>query len=311
MNIKRRSFLPILFLLNSICPAQTSESSPEVTSYCLLGGISGGIKLSHNAPATIASELKDSKILLLITRHGLRKKTEKDAPSGDIPSKEEMAGIHVSIEKSMLKISSKSSKSLDELREGIMAYARMRLSGHTKEFILAALETRGTSPDKITDPDLRAIAAGKDLIPVTWLKKEKAGKIFRVQSAEGTIDSHWTNDGEAPAIPDMKKVIEVRRRVDYTLTDGDIGWRYSAHFESNGTLADFDEDMRFDAKETDPKYRKIIDAVESEVQSEMKKQGVAGLGSCHTFWLLKKEKLKAQGIAWRSPSDLNPNTCFD
>ena len=45
---------------------------------------------------------------------------------------------------------------------------------------------------------------------------------------------------------------------------------------------------------------------------KMKRAGDYGqFGSCHTFWHLKKEKLKVKGINWRSPSELNPNTCFD
>ena len=35
-------------------------------------------------------------------------------------------------------------------------------------------------------------------------------------------------------------------------------------------------------------------------------------GSCHTFWKHKKRILRDEyHMIWRSPQDLNPETCFD
>jgi len=35
-------------------------------------------------------------------------------------------------------------------------------------------------------------------------------------------------------------------------------------------------------------------------------------GSCHTFWKHKKRILRTEyHMIWRSPQDLNPETCFD
>lgn len=35
-------------------------------------------------------------------------------------------------------------------------------------------------------------------------------------------------------------------------------------------------------------------------------------GSCHTFWKYKKHILREKyHMCWRSPQDLNPETCFD
>ena len=35
-------------------------------------------------------------------------------------------------------------------------------------------------------------------------------------------------------------------------------------------------------------------------------------GSCHTFWKHKKKILRVEyHMIWRSPQDLNPETCFD
>ena len=82
-------------------------------------------------------------------------------------------------------------------------------------------------------------------------------------------------------------------------------------FKADGSV-DYVHDSRSDAKEVDPKYADVIDRVEAEVTAEMKKDGTHGqFGSCHSFWSRKKEKLKERGIVWRSPSELNPDTCFD
>lgn len=42
------------------------------------------------------------------------------------------------------------------------------------------------------------------------------------------------------------------------------------------------------------------------------KEGEWWFGSCHTFWKHKKKILRAEyRMIWRSPQDLNPETCFD
>jgi hypothetical protein len=93
--------------------------------------------------------------------------------------------------------------------------------------------------------------------------------------------------------------------------DGQLAWIYQLRFKENGTLEDVSEE-RCDAKEFDPKYEKIIKDVDQEITSEMKKNGTYGkLGSVHTFWSLKEEKLKAKGIKWLSPRELNPNIIYD
>jgi len=56
----------------------------------------------------------------------------------------------------------------------------------------------------------------------------------------------------------------------------------------------------------------MIKDVEDEVDGEMKRNGSFGrFGSVHTFWRLKKVKLKARGVEWWSPSELNPNAIYD
>jgi hypothetical protein len=69
---------------------------------------------------------------------------------------------------------------------------------------------------------------------------------------------------------------------------------------------------RRDAKEDDPKFQSTIKSVEAEVAAEMKAKGTfEKFGAIHEFWDLKKKKLQAQGIEWRSPAELNPDTHYD
>ena len=109
----------------------------------------------------------------------------------------------------------------------------------------------------------------------------------------------------------IPKVDEVCHWDLYTLIDGEVAWQYLVRFKANGSL-DYITDSRCDAKEYDPKFAKVIKEVEDEVHAEMKRNGTLGqFGSVHSFWWLKKEKLKARGIDWRSPSELNPNISYD
>jgi hypothetical protein len=104
---------------------------------------------------------------------------------------------------------------------------------------------------------------------------------------------------------------EVCRWASFVLVDGEIAWCYNVRFKSDGSVG-YVFDSRTDAKEYDPKLQPLIKQVDAEVTAEMKKNGSYGhLGSVHTFWERKKEKLKAKGVEWRSPGELSPNTIFD
>lgn len=259
-------------------------------------------------------ELNDPKTLRLLAKAESPAGETKSAKDSEIPGSV-LSSIQVRIGR-FRQISVYTLRELPAAYAGfddrVVAYAKGRMAGHTKEFMLAALESRRMSPDKIKDADLRSIAAHREPVPVTWLKQQKVGRVYFVKAASGQVVRHWLNDGETPRISPEEQVLEVRRRVDYILSDGDVAWRYSAQFKPDGTLADFAEQGKSDAKDSDPQYRKVIETVESAVEAEMKKSGSFGLfGSCHTFWSLKKEKLKARGIEWRSPSELNPGTCYD
>jgi hypothetical protein len=114
-----------------------------------------------------------------------------------------------------------------------------------------------------------------------------------------------------PSAKAFEVLSEQLRRVVYTLADGDIAWSYFVQFKSDGSL-DYAHASKCDAKDYDPKYEKVIKEVEAEVEQQMKADGTYGrFGSVHSFWHLKKDKLKARGIEWRSPSELNPYVNYD
>ena len=82
-------------------------------------------------------------------------------------------------------------------------------------------------------------------------------------------------------------------------------------FKADGSL-NYSSSSKSDARDYDQRYKQIMEDVTSEVTAQMKKDGSYGqFGSINYFWHLKKERLKAKGIDWRSPTELNPGTCYD
>lgn len=72
--------------------------------------------------------------------------------------------------------------------------------------------------------------------------------------------------------------------------------------------------MQYDPIERDKRYRKIFHDVDAEVDAMINaKYGEASfIGRCHLEWHLKKEILKKKhNIDWKSPSEMNPDVCFD
>jgi len=201
----------------------------------------------------------------------------------------------------------------DSVRKAIDSYVKERNAGHTRQFMLAAVSQQ-ESNSKSDDSGLNAIADDRPLIPVSWLQKgesgsvtNKAGELAR-RTVTTTVINGKTVTNEVANIP---KTDEICKWTSYNLVDGEICWRYFVQYKADGSI-DYIHDSRMDAKEADPKYADVFDQVEAEVTAEMKQDGTHGrFGSCHSYWRRKKEKLKERGIIWRSPSELNPNTCFD
>jgi hypothetical protein len=198
--------------------------------------------------------------------------------------------------------------------ERLNAYALARTDGHTRACLLAGLTNRPALAS-ISNPDLRILSTNYQLLPV-WLfhreetgtRTNKAGQMTGRSTTAIIVDGKLqvrTNNTHIPRID------EVCRWASYTLVDGDIAWRYVLSFAVDGTL-DWIHASKFDAKELDPRFRRVVEEVNAEVTAEMRGKGSVGrLGSVHTYWRLKKEKLKARGIDWYSPAELNPDSIYD
>ncbi len=201
----------------------------------------------------------------------------------------------------------------DSVRKAIDSYAKERSAGHTRQFMLAAVsqqESNSTSDD----PGRNAIADYRPLIPVSWLQKGESGSVtnkageLASRTFTTTVINGNTVTNEVVNIP---KADEICRWTSYHLVDGEICWRYFVQYKADGSV-DYIHSSRMDSKELDPKYTDVLVQVEAEVTAEMKQDGThRQFGSCHSFWIRKKEKLNERGIIWRSPAELNPNTCYD
>ena len=296
------------FLIHLGCAGLVTPTPiPDYTEITSLGAASDNSRLSlpHNAPRTIRKEVLDTNTVNKLARFGgvtdqelatvqvFKSTNNEDIMLGQLGSNE--AGF----------------KKLDELLRG---YIQARQEGHTKAFLMAGL-TNDLSV--IKDRDLRVIATNRESywspIPVSWLKKMDADT--QDYAADGTpifeIPDNKEKSGlKTNAVGQKLPVAEVRRWAQYSLVDGGLGWEYYVSFRADGSLESI-LGTRCDAKEFDAKYAKVIKQVEAEADAEMKRDGIVGLGSVHTFWSLKREKLKAKGIEWKSPSELNPGTMFD
>jgi hypothetical protein len=262
------------------------------------------VELSHNSPQVVRQEILDTNTIHLIAKSsGV---SEEDLATMRVAEDPAFKGV-------WLYQVGGSQRAFKVLSEHLRNYMGGRAGGHTRAFLLAALTNRAT-PSAISDPGLRAIATNRPSVPVSWLRKEdsgtstnKAGQLVS-RSLSMTIVDGKAVTNETTHIP---SVDEVCQWAMYTLVDGEIAWEYLVKFKADGTLDDIRE-AAFDAKELDPKYQKMIKAVETEVQAEMKRNASSGgFNPARNFWHLKKEKLKARGVEWRSPSELNPDTRYD
>lgn len=262
------------------------------------------LELSHNRPELIRQELLDTNTVRLVARFaGI---TETELSTIQVAPWSGTGWI------TLFQLG-KSDNAFKIMSEHLGSYVRTRHEGHTKAFLLAAL-TNSASSSPISDPDLRVLATNRTFLPLSWVRKEESGtttnKAGTVVSRTITtrVVNNQTITNETTHIP---KADEVCRWVSYIVVDGEIAWRYFVMFNADGSL-NYVSDSKYDAKDYDPKYQKIIKEVEAQVRSEMKKNGSYGkFGSVHGFWHLKRDKLKAKGIQWRSPSELNPNTNYD
>ena len=57
-------------------------------------------------------------------------------------------------------------------------------------------------------------------------------------------------------------------------------------------------------------YERIIDQAEEKTAKLLEGQP-HGMGFCHAYWITKEQVLQECGIAWKSPSVMNPRVMFD
>ena len=233
------------------------------------------VEVSHNTPAAIRQELLDTNTIGLIgasTGLTLNELATLAVASG--PVEEELWFYQA-------KGSQKAGK---RFGEKLHSYVQGRLGGHTKGFVLSTL-TNG-SPVQTADPELRALLNQRPELPADLLERSGSGL--------------YTNQLE-----------EVFRTAQYCLADGEVAWCYDFRLTRDGAAFAISE-SKVDAQERDPKLSTVFKSVDAAVSAEMREKGMSGrLGSVHSFWLMKKEKLQAKGIKWRSPAELSPGVIFD
>jgi hypothetical protein len=207
----------------------------------------------------------------------------------------------------------KSDRVFNRMRERVGMYVQARLDGHTKECLAAGAGAKGKIPGS-SDPDLRTLAANRPLLPPSWLRKGESGTFTNSAGvAVGRAITYSFSNGKVATNSSSRtpEADESCRWTSFTLVDGQVAWRYVVTYKADGALDRIDE-SKFDAREVDPSTEVVIHQVEREVAAEMKAKGTSGRpGSIHTFWKLKKDRLKAKGIEWRSPAELNPDENFD
>ncbi|PWU11835.1 MAG: hypothetical protein C5B50_22500 [Verrucomicrobia bacterium] len=308
MEIGIKLFAIIFGLLRFSCSAQVSSAEPAhwMSATPVLSGLTSlsGLNLSHNSSQQIRIELLDTNTVHLIAkRAGLTATDLATIELGPSPAVGDVTLYQLR----------KPDKAFNAMAEYLMVYVQAREEGHTREFMMAAL-TNSTSPLAFTDLDLGVLALNRPLLPVSWIKKidsgtrtNKAGQIAGIRTTMQSINGRVTTS----TVTNQPAEDQVWRWASYKITDGEIQWIYRLNFTPGGRL-DYIEEERRDAKEDEPRYEKTIKDAKAETEAEMKKNGTYGrLGSVHTFWHLLKQRLKAKGIDWRSPAELNPNTRYD
>ena len=84
---------------------------------------------------------------------------------------------------------------------------------------------------------------------------------------------------------------------------------------SKGWRGDVDlgRNPKHDPQEDDPALGPIIKKALKEAEKQIcgKRPFKLELGQCHAIWGRAKQILKAQGIDWKTPAEMNPHTRYD
>jgi hypothetical protein len=296
MNHKARVVLGALLLIVTGIGETQSMAASMSEPVWFLSSTTLPLEFAQNSDDQIRKELCDPEVFRWIARScGLSSNELATTELVSVPDVTHLDIRHAGL----------SGETLNRLRYHIRCYSTERKEGHTQGFLLAAL-TNKTDILSLPDPDLRILLWVRPMLPAAFLKKAAPrdppfipGQPFQPITLTRIPSSTGSQTSQSP------------REAVFSAVDGEIEWRYMIRIKADGSVDRVWEE-RSDARESDPKYRHIFEEVGREVTLEMKRKGTyMHFGSCHEFWGLKKEKLKAKGIDWRSPAELNPNTVYD
>jgi len=184
-------------------------------------------------------------------------------------------------------------------------YIHGRAEGHSVAFMFGCLTNRAW---RLTNPegDMKELANRDAKLPTALLRKWESGGYTNRAGTPAEI-----NHGKSYAdgrFRDYTNTVyrskdEVVSWTNYILIDGELAWIYQVRHPSLGS--EIENYNWADAKEFDPRFRDKILRAEKEARAELERRGQASPRQWRVD-RLKKEMLKAQGIDWRSPADLNP-----
>jgi hypothetical protein len=198
-----------------------------------------------------------------------------------------------------------SSNILGVIVEELHWYINGRAKGHSAAFLFGCLTNRAWRLPH-PDGDVKALAQRDPRLPTALLRRwetgaytNRAGTIAEVHQGDIYADGKFR--GYTNTI--LRSKDEVVSWTNYLLVDVELAWIYQARHPS---LDPAIENIGLaDAKEFDPRFRDLILRAEKEARAELEKRGQTSPRQWRID-RLKKEKLKAQGIDWRSPADLSP-----
>ena len=164
-----------------------------------------------------------------------------------------------------------------DVRRTIATYIKLRARGHTKAYAYAALREQPQSNYSVDD--IKAICESENAVVLAWLP-------YAGESGEGDLKWRW-----------------------YRVIDGELAWSFQIWDRKGERLSCWVE--RLDAVQFDPRFKELFEEAAKKAHDYMEQEGIKGLGTVHVYWEKMQEYLRSQGVDWRSPSALNPSTCYD
>jgi hypothetical protein len=275
------------------------------------------LQLPHNSSDAIRQELLDTNTLRMLAK-GARL-TESDLATVQVAPWPETGWV-------ALFQTGKPDKAYAALEKRLKGYVAAREEGHTRGFLLAAASAP-LDLGRVSDPALHFLVSNQVFFSFSAIKRMASGtytNIIRTNLAparKASVRPAKTKGSPAEAArarakkekePEKEVLkLEVCRWTTFAVTDGDMTWRYLVRLKKDKGLEDIQLE-RCDSKDYAEEYQDDMDEVEEETQEELRKTGISGgTGAMRLFWQLKQEKLKARGIEWHTPGELNPDKSYD